>query len=152
MRSSLWFGLLTAGDVLFLALGYPGSLLLLMAPYLFIRNRSLPAVLFGGGLAAFVMEVLHTRVAGTYMIGVGLAVLLLHLGLEYLNWEHPGTRLLALLVYLITVELGRGLTLRMLEGVWVPPDFTLHLGTYAVGCLVILYRTYRRYRARGRIV
>lgn len=145
MSSFLVALLLAAGDVVLSSLGYPGTLMLLMAPYLFLRRRPLPALLFGGGLAALFLEVLQTRLPGTLMVGVGVAILLLHLGTDYLNWDHPGTRTLALLVYLITVELCRVLAVRVMEGAWIHPDFAVHLVTFLVGVLVIVYRAVRPY-------
>lgn len=143
--------LLAAGDVLLVSFGSPGTLLLLVAPYLFVRNRPLPTLLFGGGLAALMLEVLQHRFPGTLMLGVGVAVLLLHLGMDYLNWKHPGTQVLALLVFLITVEFCRVLALRVMEGSWIHPDFSVHFLTFGVGCSMVFYRWIRRYRAGGRM-
>ncbi len=145
MSSILVVLLLGAGDVVLASLGYPGTLLLLTAPYLFLRRRSLPALLFGGGFAALLLEVLQTRLPGTLMVGVGVAILLLHLGTDYLNWNHPGTRSLALVVYLITVELCRVLAVRLMAGTWIHPDFAIHIVTFVVGAMVVLYRAVRRY-------
>lgn len=144
---SLWMlGSLVLGDFLLLVGGFPSSLLLLVCPYLFVRNRSLWAVLYGGGAAAFFEEILHARLPGTLMLGVGVAVLLLHLGMDVLNWKHPGTRMVGLLVFLISVEFTRVLTIRVLEGPWIFPDFTFHLATLLLGWSFIVYRTVRRSR------
>lgn len=151
MNSLMVVGLLGAGDVLLASFGYPGTLLLLVAPYLFVRNRPLPTLLFGGGFAALLLEVLLYRLPGTLMLGVGVAVLLLHLGWDYLNWKHPGTQVLALLVYLITIEFCRVLAIRVMEGSWIHPDFTVHTAAFTVGCLMVVYRSIRRYRAGGRM-
>lgn len=114
--------------------------LLLFPPYLFIRNYSVPVILYGGAVAVVGSELLHQNVLGSYLLGVGLAIFIFHSFMEVINWQHFLPQSICLLGYFVIVILTRLLLVDFLYGHWIIPSLTSLGLTYCLGVAMLFYR------------
>lgn len=122
--------------------GLTTYLLLLIPPYLFVRNYSSVAILYVGGFAAFLTEIVHQQTLGSLMLGVGLGLFLFHWFLDVINWQHLVPQAICLFAFLLIILSTRVLLIRFISGQWIVPAWESFLLTYLVGFLMLLYRFY----------
>lgn len=146
----IMFVFFTADFVLGVA-GLSPYLLLLVPPYLFIRNYSSFTILYGGGFAAFLTEIIHQQTLGSLMLGVGLALFVFHWFLEVINWQHLVPQAICLLFYLGLIFGTRVILIRFLSNEWILPAWGAFGTTYLIGLLMLVYRFYslNRYSSRS---
>jgi hypothetical protein len=142
MSDLVMFVLFFLADVLLGMGGVNAHLLLLVPPYLFIRNYSSTTILYGGGLAAFMTEIIHQQTLGSLMLGVGLGLFCFHWFLDVINWQHLAPQSISLFLFFLIVVLTRVGLLRVLNGQWILPAWGSYLMTFALGFLMLLYRFY----------
>lgn len=150
MSDLLMFGLFFLVDFGLSTSGLTVYLLLLVPPYLFVRNYPSGVILYGGGATVLLSEMLHQHALGSYMLGAGLALFLFHLMLDVINWHHFLPQVTCLFLYFLVLVLTRLLVVRMLHGQWVLPALVPLLLTYAVGVLLVAYRFSRLGGRTGR--
>lgn len=150
MTDFLIFVLFFLVDFVLSTTGLTVYLLLLVPPYLFVRNYPSGVILYGGGGAVFLSELLHQHALGSFMLGVGLALFLFHLMLDVINWHHYLPQVTSLLLYFLVLIVTRLLVVRVLHSQWVLPSLIPLAVTYAVGVLLITYRFSRLGGRTGR--
>jgi hypothetical protein len=136
------FGFFLA-DMVFSFSGIFLFLLLLFPPYLFVRGYPSGMILFGGGGAVFLGELLHQHTLGSYMLGVGIALFVFHFFLDVINWHHFLPQVTCLLFYFVIILVTRVLLGRILHGQWIVLQVLPFLWTYLVGVAFIVIRLNR---------
>jgi hypothetical protein len=121
--------------------------LLLFAPYLFIRNYSSGTILFAGGSAVLLSELIHQHTLGSLALGVGIALFVFHWFLDVINWYHLLPQASCLVVYFLIIVSVRSLLYWFTMGVWSVPPLSSLLMTYIVGFLMLAYRFNRLSRS-----
>lgn len=125
-------------------------LLLLVPPYLFVRRYSSTAILYWGGVAAFLAEILHQQTLGTLMLGVGIGLFLFHWFLDVINWNHLVPQALSLFLFFVCVILTRVILIRAVNQQWIVPAWESFLLTYVIGLLMLVFRFYGENRRSRR--
>jgi len=140
MSELLVLCLLFLADFTLTVSGITAYTLLLFPPYLFVRNYSPWVILYGGGVAVFLSEVIHQQTLGSFMLGTGIAVLIFHFFVEVINWQHLWPRAVCLVLYLLIVLLVRMVLIRVVHETWTYPPVGAFLMTAGVGIGLIAYR------------
>lgn len=142
MSDLLMFLLFFIVDFIFGVSGLSTYLLLLVAPYLFVRNYSSFTILYGGGFAAFLTEIVHQQTLGSLMLGVGIALFVFHWFLDVINWQHLVPQAVCLFLYFLIVVVTRVLLIWFINGQWIVPAWGSFLLTYLIGFAMLIYRFY----------
>ncbi len=114
--------------------------LLLFPPYLFIRDYSSGVVLYLGGGAVILSELIHQHTLGSLALGAGLALLLVDWVLDAVYWHRLLTQISCLFLYFIVIVLSQAMVYRLTFGGWSYPPLSSFLITYGLGCLMLIYR------------
>jgi hypothetical protein len=127
-------------DFTFTLAGVKIYTLLLVPPYLFVRHDSTVTVLFVGGIAVFMSELLHQHTLGSYMLGAGIALFIFDYFLAVINWHHLWPQAICLFLYFLILALTRLFLFRFVHGYWILPPIVPFLLTYLIGLGLIVYR------------
>ncbi|MGM0380383.1 MAG: hypothetical protein ACQEP7_00160 [bacterium] len=118
-------------------IGIGGFLLLLFPLFLFFRSYSTPKILFGGLVAGLLAEMIHGYLAGSLLIGLGVAILAVQATKPFIQWQLFTIRGLGIVVFLIIVFFLRGAVIFVLGGAVVPPDLSALVMTFLAGFIIL---------------
>ena len=122
--------------------GTGGYLLLLFPMLLFFCNRSTFGLLLGGFVAGLLAEMIHGYMAGSLLLGVGVAIFILQRTKTLIQWQLLIIKFFGLLLFLSVVFLLRAAVVFTFAQVVVLPDFIAFFTTMVLAVLVLLSGSY----------